>query len=169
MGMHDTELSRLIRRELDERGIGSLKEAARYLGVSSELARLVLNLGRVPRDRTLVKIAQVLGLEPAVLILAGHRQKLPRELRKDMLTIAAPAGGNWKQKRKWPLSQEQCEYLGRMMQAHEIQLIRKCRQLTPQERVQLAGYVDFQFATSRVSPPEQTGEPAACAAEEGAA
>jgi transcriptional regulator with XRE-family HTH domain len=149
------ELSRLIRRELDKGGVKTLEQTAAAMGVSKELARSILSGGHIPKDRTLIKIAHALGLEPTILILSGHRHKLPLELREEMLPVALPSGGSWEKKRKWPLSQEQCDYLGAVMRPDEIQFIRKCRQLTPEERIQLAGYVNFMFATCRVPPPPE--------------
>src|SRR5512135_746295 len=118
--MQQTRLAILIRQELQKRGVTNLKEAARILDVSPELVRMVLNRGIAPKDSTLVKIARALGLEPAVLIMAAHRQKLPEGLLGDILSVAPPAGGDWNQKRKWPLSQEQCAYLERELRPDEI-------------------------------------------------
>jgi hypothetical protein len=154
--MDHPKLATLIREELDKRGVKNLQQAARTLGVSAEAARHVLQLDHVPKDSTLARIAGALGLEPAVLILAGHRQRLPEALHTELLTVASAAGGDWGRKRKWPLSQEQCDYLGVLLQPGEIQLIRRCRQLTPDERIKLAGFVEYRFATSRVSPGERT-------------
>jgi hypothetical protein len=53
--------------------------------------------------------------------------------------------------RKHPLSQEQCEYLEKIMKPDEIQLVRKMRQVTDDGRKQICGYVDYMFATQRVS------------------
>jgi hypothetical protein len=151
----EMKLCTLLRREMQMRGIRTIREAARLFGVSGELTRRILNLGLIPKDRTLVRIAAALDLDPAILITAGHRQKLPRDLREQLLPVAPPTGGGWEQKRKWPLSQEQCEYLGREMKPHEIQLMRKARQLTPEEKTHLIAYIEYMFATQRVPPPVQ--------------
>ena len=156
-------MSALIKGELLKRGLRPLKEAARTLGVSTELLRRVVNGEHIPKDPTLVKIARGLEMDPATLILAAHLQKLPRELSSYTLSPSAPASGIGRQKRKWPLSQEQCEYLAKAMPPHEIQLIRKYRQLSPEERIQALGYVDFMFQTARVypQPPSDPSEGAA--------
>lgn len=145
----------MIKGELQKRGLRPLKMAAQTLGVSTELLRRIVNGIHVPKDRTLVKIAQSLELDPAVLILAAHRQKLPRELSSFTLSPVAAETVAWERKRTWPLSQEQCEYLTKVMQPHEIQLIRKYRQLSPDERSKALGYLDFMFQTARVAPPPQ--------------
>ncbi len=146
-------LARLIQGELDRRGIRTLRRAAQVLGISGELTRRILRRDLVPKDRTIVRIASALEMEPSVLLLAAHRQRLPRAAAAFMLDIALPASGEWKTKRRWPLSQEQWDYLSVLMQAHEIQLIRKYRQLTPEERLQVLGFINYQFETSRVPPP----------------
>ncbi len=152
------DLSTLIRLELDKRGIRTLKEAGSYLGVSTETIRLMLNRGHSPKDKTLLRFARVLGLDPSLLLTASHRQRLPAELRDEMLSVASPPGGQWEKKRKWPLSQEQCDYLGRVMQPHEIQFIRKYRQLNAESKQQTVGYVEYMFATCRVARPAEVGE-----------
>jgi hypothetical protein len=85
-----------------------------------------------------------------MLVLAAHQQKLPPEVKGYILEPARakdmPGGG----KRKWPLSQEQCEYLSRIMKAEEIQLIRKFRQIDPMQKIQVLGYINYQFETARV-------------------
>jgi hypothetical protein len=60
-----------------------------------------------------------------------------------------PAGGVWDEKRKWPLSQEQCDYLSKLMSEQEIQLVRKYRQLAEEQRTQTQGYIDYHFETAR--------------------
>jgi transcriptional regulator with XRE-family HTH domain len=149
------EMAEIIKGELKKRGLRPLKAAAQTLGVSTELLRRIVNGIHVPKDRTLIKIARSLELDPAVLILAAHRQKLPRELSSFTLSPVAAETVAWERKRTWPLSQEQCEYLAKMMQPHEIQLIRKYRQLTPEEKIKALGYLDFMFETARVAPPPQ--------------
>lgn len=152
-------LARLIRSELEKRGIRTIRRSAQFLGISGELMRCILNKGAVPRDSTITRIAQALGMNPAPLLLAAHRQKLPKDVALFMLDPASPAGGDWQQKRKWPLSQEQCDYLSVIMLPQEIQLIRKYRQLTTEERLQTIGYINYQFATNRVPPPPAPAEP----------
>jgi transcriptional regulator with XRE-family HTH domain len=158
------QLAALIRQELEKRNIRTIKKAAQVLAISTESARLILNKGRIPKDRTLIRIAGALGLEPEILIMAGHRQKLPPELRGNILPIETPAGGEWKQKRKWPLSQEQSEYLGKILKPHEIQLIRKCRQLSPEEMHHAIAYIHYMFATKRVQIADRSESPRSLAA-----
>ena len=147
------EMSDLIKSELQKRGMQPLKTAANALGVSTELLRRVVNGTHIPKDPTLVKIARALDMDPATLILAAHRQKLPSDLCSFTLDPSAPAGGAWQRKRKWPLSQEQCEYLAKILKPHEIQLLRKYRQLTSDEKIKTIGYVDYMFETARVPAP----------------
>jgi len=147
------KLSTVLRRALEERNIKTITHAAAVFGISQESVRLILYRGRIPKDSTLIRIADSLGLDPSVLLTAAHRQKIPRELRQHMLPVAPPKQGDWTQKRKWPLSQEQCEYLDKELKPHEIQLIRKCRQLTSEEKQNVISYIDFQFASNRVPAP----------------
>jgi transcriptional regulator with XRE-family HTH domain len=148
------KIADLIKQELQNRGLTTITSAARSLGVSPELLRRIVNMDHIPRDRMLAKIARGLGMDPAGLILAAHRQQLPGELCVFTLTPAPPTGCVWQEKRKWPLSQEQCEYLAKVMQPHEIQLLRKYRQLSPEEKAQAIGYLNYMFATKRVFAPD---------------
>jgi hypothetical protein len=143
------QISSIVRQELDKRGFANLKSAAQYLGVSTELLRMFLNKGRLPKDRLLIRIADRLGLDRASMVLAAHKQKLPRDLQGFFLEPQKPVAGVWGNKRKWPLSQEQCEYLARIMNEHEIQLVRKYRQLTEEQRAQALGYLDYHFQIAR--------------------
>lgn len=147
------KLSTLIRREMNLRGIKTIKQAAQLLGVSTELARSILKNSRIPKDGTLLKMAEALGLDPAVLLVPSHLQKMPRKLRAEVLPVAPPSNFDWIRKRKWPLSQEQCDYLGRVLQPAEIQLIRKCRQLTEEEKGSAVAYVGYLFSVHHVPPP----------------
>jgi hypothetical protein len=148
-------VSRIIKQELDRRGFAATRNAAQFVGVSTELLRRIVSQDHIPKDRTLAAIARKLDMDPAVLILAAHVQQLPRELSTFTLTpsSAQPAGGLWQNKRKWPLSAEQCDYLSQVLKPHEIQLLRKYRQLTADEKLQAVGYVNYMFATKRVPPP----------------
>lgn len=143
------QISAIVRQELDKRGFANLKSAAQYLGVSTELLRMFVNKGRLPKDRLLIKIADRLGLDRASIVLAAHKQKLPPDLQGFFLEPQKPAAGVWEQKRKWPLSQEQCEYLSRIMNEQEIQLVRKFRQITDEQRTQAMGYLDYHFQIAR--------------------
>jgi hypothetical protein len=141
--------SDIIQRELTNRGLSTLKESARYLGISTELLRVTLHAGHLPKDRTLDRIAMRLGLESSTLILAAHQERIPREMKHLFLAPLASSAESRDKKRKWPLSQEQCEYLSQIMTSEEIQLVRKVRQLTEEERKQILGYLHFQFSLAR--------------------
>jgi transcriptional regulator with XRE-family HTH domain len=143
------KLSALIRQELEKRGIRTVREAAQFLRVSSETVRLMLNRGRIPKDRVLVAIANKLEIDPAVLLLTAHRERLPRTMQSYFLMPAPPARGDWARKRRWPLSQEQCEYLGRIMTGQEIQLLRMYRQLTPERMQEAVGFMTYLFELCR--------------------
>jgi hypothetical protein len=54
-------------------------------------------------------------------------------------------------KRKWPLSEEQCGYLVKVLNEEEIQLIRKFRQLPPGAMGQITGYLDYTWALKGVT------------------
>ena len=143
------QISTIVRQELDKRGFSNLKGAAQDLGVSTELLRMFVNKGRVPKDRLLIKIADRLGLDRASMVLEAHKQKLPLDLQGFLLEPQNPARGVWDTKRKWPLSQEQCDYLSSIMSEREIQLLRKYRQLTDDQRAQALGYLDYHFQIAR--------------------
>ena len=151
----ENELAALIRQALAERGALTVKEFGDVTGFSGELLRSILTDGHIPKDSTLTLIATSLGLEPIRLILAAHRLKIPGGLQVETLPLKPSVSGDREHKRRWPLSQEQCEYLGRVMRTEEIQLIRKMRQLTDLGKQQAVGYLDFMFATCRVPPPRQ--------------
>ena len=78
-------LSDLLRQGLAKRGLVSTAESARFLGTSIELVRKTLRNIRVPKDKTLIRIADRLGIDAAPLILAAHQQKLPLEVRSSLL------------------------------------------------------------------------------------
>ncbi len=54
-------------------------------------------------------------------------------------------------KRKYPLSEEQINYLEKILSVDEIMMLRKFRQVSDEARTQIAGYVDFMFASKRSS------------------
>lgn len=136
-----------IRRALEKKGLRSLKQASQATQLSCEILRLVLNKGHIPKDKTLRLVADKLGLDAAALILAAHQEKMASNARGHFLTpVKSPYSEG---KRKYPLSQEQCDYLGKIMSPVEIQLVRKSRQVTPEAKVQIMGYVDYIFGTCR--------------------
>lgn len=141
------KLQDMIRQALEKKGLRNLKEAAKVLGISPELLRVTINKGHIPKDSTLILIANKLGLDKSVLILTAHREKVPADVKGFFL---APTSTLMRrEKRKVPLSEEQCNYLAKLMNSEEIQLIRKFRQVTPDGRTQILGYIDFMFATAR--------------------
>lgn len=143
------KLSDLIRQELAKRGLVSYADSARFLGMNLEFIRMILHKNHVPKDKNLIKIAKSLGIDATPLILAAHRQRLPLDTHSFILQ---PDEGTTKNKRIWPLSREQCDYLAKFMSPQEIQLLRKYRQLLPEEQRQTEGYVHYMFSTKRVPP-----------------
>jgi hypothetical protein len=133
-----------------------LKNASKALGISPELLRVIVNKGHLPKDKTLSIIAKKLGLDASSLILSAHQEKVPAEVRGFFLS---PVQSKFREgKRVFPLSQEQCDYLERIMSEQEIQIIRKFRQVSEDAKTQIIGYVDYMFATKRVSPPPSSGQ-----------
>lgn len=141
------ELSSEIKQALVRRGLKNTKEASLFIGISNEALRTILAKGHIPRDRTLRVIAEKLGLDAASLVLTAHRDRVPAELKGFFL---APAASPFREgKRVFPLSQEQCDYLGKLMSPREVQLVRQYRQLTPEGKTEIAGFIDYQFAKHR--------------------
>ncbi len=141
------KISEMIRQALDKKGFRNLKDASKALSISPELLRVTLNKGHIPKDRTLGVIANRLGLDKAMLILAAHQEKVPTDVKGFFLPPAQSK--SWREKRVFPLSEEQCNYLERMMSPQEIQMVRKYRQISQEGKTQIAGYVDYMFATKR--------------------
>lgn len=150
-------ISTMIKKAMRKKRFRSLKATACAAGVSTEIFRRTVNEGAIPKDSTLVKIAKALEIDPAALVLACHRQKLPASMRGEFLT-PQNRSRPWEQKRRYPLSQEQCDYLSTVMSNSEIQLIRKCRQLTPEEQQHAIAYIDYQFAENRIPPSSEHPE-----------
>lgn len=150
------KLSDLIRQELTKRGLVSYVESARFLGMSIEFVRMTLKKKHVPKDKNLIRIAERLGIDATPLILAAHQQKLPLETRSCLLE---PSEATSKNRRIWPLSQEQCDYLAKVISPQEIQILRKYRQLLPEGKIQTEGYVHYMFATKRIQPPSSDLQP----------
>lgn len=137
----------MIRQKLEEKGYTSLKEASKYLGISSELLRVTLNKEHIPKDKILDRIARKLNLDPSALILEAHREKVPTGVKGYFLS---PKEKNtYSKKRKWPLSEEQCDHIGKVMTSEEIQVTRMLRQVTDDAKVQIMGYITFMFTTKR--------------------
>jgi hypothetical protein len=139
----------MIKDALDKQGLRSLKDASGVLGISPELLRVILSKGHLPKDKTLGIIANKLGINAPLLILSAHQEKVPTEVKGFFL--APSTSKTLKGQRKFPLSHEQCEYLEKILTPGEIQLIRKFRQVSDETKTQIIGYVDYMFATKRVS------------------
>ncbi len=141
------KLSDIIRQALESKGYHNLKDASKALGLSPELLRVTMNKGHIPKDTTLITIANKLGIDKTVLILTAHKEKVPFEVKGFFL---APSEKKIRrEKRKYPLSEEQCNYLTRIMSTEEIQIIRKLRQVPEEGRIQVMGYIDYMFASKK--------------------
>jgi hypothetical protein len=92
-------------------------------------------------------IANRLGLDAPTLILAAHQEKVPVEVKGYFLSASQskPRQG----KRIFPLSQEQCDYLAKIMSPVEIQMVRKFRQVPEEAKTQIVGYIDYMFTQNR--------------------
>jgi hypothetical protein len=139
----------MLKKELSQQGVHTVKEAALLLGTSATTLRLLLIRKRIPKDNILTEIAKKLDLDTAALLLQAHRERLPRAMQSSILMPVPPAGGDLAHKRKWPLSQEQCDYLGRIMTSREIELVRMFRQMTPEEMREVFDYMGYLFQSSR--------------------
>jgi len=141
------KISDMIRQALEKKGFKNLKDASKVLGISPELLRVTINKGHIPKDKTLIMIAQKLNLDKSVLILAAHQEKVPAEVKGFFLS---PSQAKFRRgKRKYPLSEEQINYLEKILSVDEIMMLRKFRQVSDEGRMQIAGYVDFMFASKR--------------------
>jgi len=143
------KISTMIKEALEKRGLRNLKESSQFLGISTELLRMILNKGHVPKDKTLILIAKKLELNAPVLILAAHQETVPEEVKGFFLPPTTAKLRHGMSMRKYPLSQEQCDYLCKIMTAEEIQLVRKLRQVTDDGKKQVLGYVDYMFSLQR--------------------
>jgi hypothetical protein len=150
------KITDIIKQELEKKGFRNLKNASKALGISPELLRVIVNKGHLPKDKTLSIIAKKLGLDASSLILSAHQEKVPAEVRGFFLS---PVQSKFREgKRVFPLSQEQCDYLERIMSEQEIQIIRKFRQVSEDAKTQIIGYVDYMFATKRITPGPIAGQ-----------
>ncbi len=141
------KISEMIRQALEKKGFRNLKDASKVLGISPELLRVTINKGHIPKDKTLIMIATKLNLDKSVLILAAHQEKVPAEVKGFFLS---PSQAKFRRgKRKFPLSEEQINYLEKIMSADEILMLRKFRQVSDEARTQIVGYVDYMFASKR--------------------
>jgi len=141
------KISDMIRQALEKKGFKNLKDASKVLGISPELLRVTINKGHIPKDSTLMVIANKLGLDKAMLVLAAHQEKVPDEVKGFFLS---PSQAKFKRgKRKFPLSEEQTSYLEKILSIDEIMLMRKLRQVSDEALVQITGYVDFMFVSKK--------------------
>ncbi|MDH4164441.1 MAG: hypothetical protein OEW15_17395 [Nitrospirota bacterium] len=143
------KLSEMIRSGIEKKGYKNLKDAAVALGISPELLRVIINKGHIPKDNTLALMAKKLNIEMHVLVLAAHQAKVPDELKGFFLT-PGPAGPG-RRKRKFPLSEEQTDYLGKILSTDEIMMLRKMRQVTDDARTQISGFVDYMYASKHMA------------------
>ncbi len=142
------KVAEMIKRALEQQGFQNMREAAKALDISQELLRITVNQGHIPKDVMLGKIADKLDLDRAALILAAHQERVPVEVKGYFLSRAERK--SWTKTRMWPLSSEQCEYLGKVMNETEIQIIRKLRQVPDEEKRQIVGYVDYTWLSKRM-------------------
>jgi len=141
------KISEMIRQALEKKGFKNLKDASKVLGISPELLRVTINKGHIPKDKTLMMISNKLGLDKSVLILAAHQEKVPDEVKGFFLS---PSLTKIKRgKRKFPLSEEQINYLEKILSIDELMMLRKFRQVSDEARLQISGYIDFMFASKR--------------------
>ena len=141
------KISEMIRQALEKKGFKNLKDASKVLGISPELLRVTINKGHIPKDKTLMMIAGKLSLDKAMLILAAHQEKVPAEVKGFFLS---PSQAKFRRgKRKFPISEEQINYLEKILSMDEMLMLRKFRQVSDEARIQINGYVDFMFASKR--------------------
>ena len=141
------KISDIIRQALEKKGFKNLKDASKVLGISPELLRVTINKGHIPKDRTLMMIANKLGLDRSVLILSAHQEKVPAEVKGFFLS---PSTTKYRRgKRKYPLSEEQINYLEKILSIEEIMMLRRYRQVSEEAKTQINGYVDYMYASKR--------------------
>ena len=144
-------IAEIIREALQKKGLRNLKAASKLLEISPELLRVTLNKGHIPKDKTLMQIANKLKLDKSLLVLTAHKEKVPLDVKGFFLSPSQSKFGSGK--RKYPLSAEQCAYLEKIMTTEEIQLIRKYRQVTDEGKTQIVGYIDYMYASKKSGGP----------------
>jgi transcriptional regulator with XRE-family HTH domain len=142
-------VAEMIKRALEQKGLLTRKDAAKALGISPELLRLTLSGGRIPKDTILAKIAGKLGLDSGELILAAHQEKVPIEVKGYFLSAAKRR--TYPQRRVWPLSEEQCDHLVKVLNEAEIQMVRMFRQLPDETKAHIVDYLTYAWATKRLT------------------
>jgi hypothetical protein len=141
------KIADIIKDALEKKGYRNLKDASKVLGISTELLRVIVNKGHIPKDKTLAAIAGRLGLDKSVLILAAHQEKVPADVKGFFLS---PSHAKFRRgKRKFPLSEEEINYLEKIMSVEEIQMLRKMRQVSDEAKEQVGAYVDFMYTSKR--------------------
>jgi hypothetical protein len=143
------KVAEMIKRGLEQKGLRTRKDAAKALGISAELLRLTVYEGHLPKDTILAKIAHKLGLDSAELILAAHQEKVPFEVKGYFLSAAKRRA--YPKKRVWPLSEEQCDHLVKVLNETEIQMIRMFRQLPDEVKAHVVDYLTYAWATKRLT------------------
>ena len=142
-------VAEMIKQALEKKGYRNLRSAAKTLGISAELLRLTVNKGHIPKDSRLEMIADKLGLDRSALLLAAHKEKFPFEVKGYFLSPTKKK--KYEKRRVWPLSEEQCSYLEKILKEPEIQIIRKFRQLPDEEKAHITGYLDYAWATKKIT------------------
>jgi hypothetical protein len=142
------KVAEMIMRALEQKGSQNLRTSAKTLGVSPELLRLTVKQGHIPKDSILEKIADKLGIDRSSLLLAAHKEKFPMEVKGYFLSPSKQI--KYEKRRVWPLSEEQCSYLEKILSEPEIQLIRKFRQIPDEEKAQITGHLDYSWAMKKI-------------------
>ena len=141
------KIAKMIKDALYKKGYKNLKEASKMLGISPELLRVTINKGHIPKDKTLAMIAKKLNLDMSIMVLGAHQEKVPNEVKGYFLT---PSDAKFNRgKRKYPLSEEQTDYLAQVLSIDEIMMLRKFRQVSDEARVQITGFVDFTYGSKK--------------------
>jgi hypothetical protein len=143
------KVAELITQTLEQKGYRNLSSAAKTLGISLELLRLTVKRGHIPKDSILEKIADKLGLSRTALLLAAHKEKFPVEVKGYFLSRSKKI--KYEKRRVWPLNEEQCSYLEKILKDPEIQIIRKFRQLPDEEKARITGYLDYTWAMKKIT------------------
>jgi transcriptional regulator with XRE-family HTH domain len=143
------KVAEMIMRALEQKGNQNLRASAKKLGVSPELLRLTVKQGHIPKDSILEKIADKLGIDRSALLLAAHKEKFPLEVKGYFLSPSKQI--KYEKRRVWPLSEEQCSYLEKILSEPEIQLIRKFRQIPDEEKAQIIGHLDYSWAMKKIT------------------
>jgi hypothetical protein len=143
------KVAEMIMQALKQKGYRNLRAEAKTLGISAELLRLMVNKGHIPKDSRLDMIADKLGLDRTALLLAAHKEKFPFEVKGYFLSPSKKI--KFEKRRVWPLSEEQCSYLEKILNEPEVQIIRKFRQLPDEEKARITGYLDYAWATKKIT------------------